>query len=53
MRPHEAAVDHRPLNSVCALLDGLLRQADQHGLRQRAGRNIDLDFDRQCTALRG
>ena len=47
LRPHEAAVDHRPLDAMRALLHRLLGQADEHRLRQRAGRDIDLDFDRQ------
>ena len=47
LRPDEAAVDHRPLDAVHALLHRLLGQADEHRLRQRAGRDIDLDFDGQ------
>ena len=46
LRAHEAGVDHRPLDAVRALLDGRLGQADQHGLGQRAGRDVDLDLDR-------
>jgi hypothetical protein len=47
LRPCEGAVDHCSLDAVRALLHRLLGQADQHGLRQRARRDIDLDFDGQ------
>ncbi len=47
VRAHEAGVDERPLDAMRALLDGRFGQADEHGLGQRAGRDIDLDLDRQ------
>ncbi len=49
LRPHEAAVDHRPLDAMRALLHRLLGQSDEQRLRQRAGRDIDFDLDRQSV----
>jgi hypothetical protein len=43
----EVAVDLRSLDPMRALLDGLFRQTNEHGLGQRAGRNVDLHLDRQ------
>ena len=47
LRALEARVDDRPLDPVGALLDGRLRQPDQHGFRQPGGRNVDLHLHRQ------
>jgi hypothetical protein len=49
LRPHEAAVDHRPLDAMRTLLHRLLRQTHEYRLWQCAGRNIDFDFDGQSV----
>ena len=46
-KPLQAAIDHRPLDAMRALLNRLLGHANQNRLRQRAGRDIDLHLDRQ------
>ena len=53
LRADEAAVDHRPLDAVRALLDRRFGQADEDRLGQRARRDVDLDLDRQGVDARG
>jgi hypothetical protein len=45
--PLIAAVDERPLDAMRAFLNRGLREPDQNRLRQRPGRNIDFDLNRQ------
>ena len=47
LRTLEAGVDYRPFDAVRAFLYGRLGQADQDGLRQSGGRDIDFHLDRQ------
>lgn len=47
LRADEAAVDHRTFDAMRALLDRLLRQADEERFWQRAGRDVDFHFDRK------
>ena len=41
---NEPAVHQGPFDAMDALLHRLLREADEDGLRQRRGRDVDLDL---------
>jgi magnesium chelatase family protein len=47
LRPHKAGVHKRALNSMRALFHRCLGQAHENCFRQCAGRDIDLNLDRQ------